>query len=174
MNHLMKKCPVITLEDRRRVIMQFHDLPTDLSDSFLTADNGGQNGTSNGKTVDLPFAPKPDKSALDTLAEVSYRMSDKGQSDSGKPRRRRKSSTRDAGGTHGLSAEEVFMSDEKLPGQEGSGGQNCNREMLCSCMPAATDIGGSDRSCRSAIRPVLPRWTSDAQLSVHSCPEFTS
>lgn len=144
MNHLMKKCPVITLEDRRRVIMQFHDLPTDLSDSFLTADNGGHNGTSNGQIVDLPFAPKPDKSALDTLAEVSYRMSDKGQSDSGKSRRRRKSSTRDFGSNFGFPTDDLFVPDEKPLGEEGNGGKDGNREILLSCMPAETDIGGSN------------------------------
>ncbi|KAF2463133.1 uncharacterized protein BDR25DRAFT_115345 [Lindgomyces ingoldianus] len=84
-NHLVKKCPALPVRDRQRAILQFHELP-DLPDGVpQMATTSGQSQN----TMNLPFAPKPQMSALETLAEVSRQHLDlSGKRIAGKQRRK--------------------------------------------------------------------------------------
>lgn len=77
--HLVKKCPALSLQDRQRAILQFHELPNlaPLSADVANAMNAMQRALQNEQTtVDLPFAPRQGMSALETLAEVSRQRLD--------------------------------------------------------------------------------------------------
>ncbi|KAL3428391.1 hypothetical protein PVAG01_01900 [Phlyctema vagabunda] len=68
-NHLVKKCPAISLRDRQKVLLQLNNLP-DLAD-----DSRARNGDApvNGPTVELPVVNR-NWTALETLAEVSRQI----------------------------------------------------------------------------------------------------
>ncbi|KAI9840015.1 MAG: hypothetical protein M1819_000207 [Sarea resinae] len=71
--HLVKKCPAIALRDRQRALLQLHELP-DLGDAPEGLKEGRRDGLEKGKTVDLPYAPNRNWTALETLAEVSRQI----------------------------------------------------------------------------------------------------
>ncbi|KAG9249314.1 hypothetical protein BJ878DRAFT_547289 [Calycina marina] len=76
-NHLIKKCPSLSLRDRHKALLTLHSLPED--------GMYGQNGEvqMNGPTVELPVGQR-NWTALETLAEVSRQidMSEKQPGDS--------------------------------------------------------------------------------------------
>ena len=67
--HLIKKCPAISLEQRREALLALNNMPSN--------NDGGRHGGGiqmNGPTVDLPIGGPRSWTALETLAEVSRQM----------------------------------------------------------------------------------------------------
>jgi hypothetical protein len=62
-NHLVKKCPAISLRDRQKALLQLNDLP-DITDP---------NNQANPSSVELPIGNR-NWTALETLAEVSRQI----------------------------------------------------------------------------------------------------
>lgn len=63
-HHLLKKCPAITLRDRRKAVLQLHNLPDNAEGAHAMASN---------PTVELPLGGR-NWTALETLAEVSRQI----------------------------------------------------------------------------------------------------
>jgi hypothetical protein len=64
-HHLLKKCPAITLRDRRKAVLQLHNLPDNAESA--------QALQLHGPTVELPLGGR-NWTALETLAEVSRQI----------------------------------------------------------------------------------------------------
>ncbi|KZF22296.1 hypothetical protein L228DRAFT_211087 [Xylona heveae TC161] len=71
--HLVKKCPAIALRDRQRALLQLHELP-DFADAPESAKEAAKENGQKGKSVELPYAPSRNWTALETLAEVSRQI----------------------------------------------------------------------------------------------------
>jgi hypothetical protein len=70
-NHLVKKCPALSLEDRQKALLELNNLPQ------IGNGAGGSSGVPmNGPTVDLPINGRPwePMTALSVLAEASRQM----------------------------------------------------------------------------------------------------
>ncbi|KAF2272559.1 uncharacterized protein EI97DRAFT_470274 [Westerdykella ornata] len=123
-NHLVKKCPALPLRDRQRALLQFHDLPADLSDMAqmasmqVQAQAHGQ--AQNGPSPNLPFMPsKQGMSALETLAEVSRQHLDlSGKRVPAKQGRRPPPPQSNHLGQHGAFMDEFLMHDDRPDAQE--------------------------------------------------------
>lgn len=68
-NHLVKKCPAISIRDRQKALLELNNLP-DLSDPTRNRNGDIQ---MNGPTVELPIGNR-NWTALETLAEVSRQI----------------------------------------------------------------------------------------------------
>jgi hypothetical protein len=67
-NHLVKKCPALSLQDRHKALLELNNLPN-------LPDGVNRNGEiqMNGPTVELPIGTR-NWTALETLAEVSRQI----------------------------------------------------------------------------------------------------
>lgn len=116
-NHLVKKCPALPLRDRQRAALQLNHLPD------LPARDLAYASLQNDQASNLPFAPKQNISALETLAEVSRRHLEFAGNLNGKvaiPRNRRMAALEDMGCQAANVLDDFLVSDEKSSGMDAN------------------------------------------------------
>ncbi|KAF2496347.1 hypothetical protein BU16DRAFT_509318 [Lophium mytilinum] len=166
-NHLVKKCPAITMRDRRRAILQFHELPDDGNMAPTTTSPNQHQG---GQTMNLPFAPKQGAmSALETLAEVSRqrldmtgtRTPDKG---------RRQSSPRAVGTQTGNYMDEFIVQDDRP--EEAGGMVERNDTSAAPPLPSIYQYGSLHSPSGSPHIGGLPTPHTSGSLAAHLVPSL--
>ena len=78
-NHLVKRCPCLSVQQRTEISLRAHEVPRSVSTPTKSHDNNDgvsdelSHGIGNGQSTELEYAPVPNHqmSALETLAEVS-------------------------------------------------------------------------------------------------------
>ncbi|KAF1936555.1 hypothetical protein EJ02DRAFT_459433 [Clathrospora elynae] len=116
-NHLVKKCPALPLQDRQRAVLHMHELPLPDHMAPTVHMNGLHSQMPNGHSMNLPFAPSKQLSALETLAEVSRQHLDL----SGKRMAEKQPAQVHSNTSHAGLLEEFLIQDDRPDGPELGG-----------------------------------------------------